>query len=296
VLDALLHADRVIPISEAALDDIDAYFGPAAAGVRDHSTVVHEGVAELSFTVRGDVSEPWTPEQGELIARGGYVLVIGNIFSHKQLPEALEALAGSPFPVIGFGDLGGRPVPAGVHFISGGLLSDAHIDELYRQADLVVFPSAYEGFGLPTAESGQRGKHVVLFDTEVGREVVEQLGMADLAVFFRHFDELAEVVAATRETARSHPSAERRLRPIEAYNEGILEVLLEVLEQPVDLDRFRARVESFRRVEQYANAVEHRLGDALGQVAAIQRSPAYRLTQFWVRPLRPIVGAIRRTR
>jgi GT2 family glycosyltransferase len=294
VLDSLLYADRVIPISNAALDDIESYFGPVARGVRDHSTVIHEGVAEVSFESKDENNVPTslTPEQRSAVDRGNYALVIGNIFTHKQLPEALAALRGTKSAVIALGALRSSEQAADALLIEGGLLSDADIDLLYRRAGCVVFPSNYEGFGLPIAEAGQRGIPLVVFDTKVAREVVDSLGISDLTVFFTHFAELPKAV----ETAMSVPAelrqAPRALRPLDLYNQGIFDVLMSELASPVDLVALRARVRHFRTVEIYEDALERR-------ISVIYASRAFQLLQRatpTIDRLRPLVRQLKRVR
>ncbi len=46
-----------------------------------------------------------------------------------------------------------------IHFL--GLVSDGTLDTLYQGADLLVFPSLYEGFGLPVLEAMARGVPVL---------------------------------------------------------------------------------------------------------------------------------------
>lgn len=287
VLDSLRYSDRVIPLSAAGLDDIEAYFGPEAAGVREHSTVVHDGVAPISFEEKEGEAPGLTPEVRAVVDAGGYVLVIGNIFTHKQLPETLTALAGfDAAPVIGFGAIPGA-VPAGMLFIEGGWLSDQLIDRLYRKAAVVVFPSSYEGFGLPMAEAGQRGTPVVVWDTRVAHEVADSLGIADLTSYFDRFDRLPAIVAA----AMTDPSTRtaRELRPLSAYNAGILDLIVEELARPVDIPRLRTRVAYFRGIRAYSDVVERRLGAIVG-------SGLYKIfvrVAPFAEPLRPAARTVR---
>jgi GT2 family glycosyltransferase/glycosyltransferase involved in cell wall biosynthesis len=283
VLDSLRFANRVVPISHAALDDVEAFFGADLQNIRERSTVIHEGVAEGSFENRGNGEAQVTTRQA------GYVLVIGNIFTHKQFPEAIDALRNLSLPVLAFGALANPgPLPRNVEFIQGGLLSDDEIDLLYRGAACVVFPSSYEGFGLPIAEAAQRGKPLVIFDTDVGREVVESLGIADRTRFFRLFSELPELV--TLSIARSEHQIFPELRTLRAYNEGLLAVLLEELDRPVDIPALRLRTSTIRSPEIYKDATEARLR----VTSSLLNNPSVKIALALSRrlgPLRPILRA-----
>jgi GT2 family glycosyltransferase len=283
VLDSLRFANRVVPISHAALDDVEAFFGADLQNIRERSTVIHEGVAEGGFTHRGDREAPVSTRQA------GYVLVIGNIFTHKQFPEAIDALRNLSLPVVAFGALANPgPLPGNVEFIQGGFLSDDEVDLLYRGAACVVFPSSYEGFGLPIAESAQRGKPLVIFDTDVGREVVESLGIADRTRFFRLFSDLPELV--TLSIAKSRQQIFPELRTLRAYNEGLLAVLLEELDRPVDIPALRLRTSTIRSPEIYKDAAEARLRVTSG----LLNNPSVRVALALSRrlgPLRPLLKA-----
>lgn len=300
VLDSLRFADRVVAISNSALDDLDAYFGFDGRAIRERSIVLHEGVAAESFVALGDAADE--PTESTLDLPAHYVLVIGNVFTHKQLPEALHALRGLASPVVAFGAMpSGHTVPEGVLLVEGGHLSDQSMDELYRGAACVVFPSAYEGFGLPIAETAQRGRPLVLFDTEVAHEVVESLGIAATTRYFQRFSELPAVVDGLI-TAPPAPSTEE-LRTIEAYNRDLVDELTRVLEGKVDLEVLRSRTMYFRALELAAEPSAHDARMHQQELSAIKASRSWRLARIATRRLsflrvvlRPVARVVRRMR
>jgi len=52
-----------------------------------------------------------------------------------------------------------------------GWVSEAELEWLYARAEMVLFPSRYEGFGFPIVEAFARGLPVVAADTETFHEV-----------------------------------------------------------------------------------------------------------------------------
>ncbi|RZS67919.1 GT2 family glycosyltransferase [Agromyces ramosus] len=270
VLDSLQYADRVIAISQSTLDDTIDYFPALADDLPSRTQVIHQGVA---------VPPPGSPDdavlahhttlskrQAETVDAGGYVLVVGNGFQHKQLAATAAALRGRPFPVVIFGsradDLGDNVVP-----IQGGLLTDADVHELYRNAALIVYPSAYEGFGLPVAETAQHGRNLVVFDTEVSREVVGALGLSGSTRFFRRFSELAELVDAALADPRAVPA---QVRTIDDYNRAILDSMRDVLERPVSIDRVRSRQRYFRATRAYSEVAVEREASSRARADALE--------------------------
>lgn len=132
---------------------------------------------------------PRPPESAECLRRrylppGGRLLLhIGHTQPRKNLPALLQALAllnqqGWPAHLI---QVGGRPDPAqqqlirdlgleqSVHFV--GYVPDEALPDFYSAAELLVFPSLYEGFGLPLLEAMACGTPVVCSDLAVFREV-----------------------------------------------------------------------------------------------------------------------------
>jgi glycosyltransferase involved in cell wall biosynthesis len=117
------------------------------------------------------------------LAQGGFVLAVGNLAAHKNL-TALGALAQSLAPtgvklVItgGFGGKAFREMPAMTlpePALYIGRVSDAELKALYGAAACFVFPSRYEGFGLPVAEAMLCGCPVVAANIPVLQELFPQ--------------------------------------------------------------------------------------------------------------------------
>lgn len=112
------------------------------------------------------------------LTRGCYVLVVGNLAAHKNLAalgptaRALDArglllVVTGGFDRAVFAAQGALPEPA--RYV--GRVSDAELHALYTNALCFLFPSLYEGFGLPASEAMACGCPVVLADIPALREV-----------------------------------------------------------------------------------------------------------------------------
>ena len=54
-----------------------------------------------------------------------------------------------------------------------GIIEQDHLEKLYKEADLVVLPSTYEGFGLPLSEAVARGVRTICSDIPPFREQID---------------------------------------------------------------------------------------------------------------------------
>jgi len=110
---------------------------------------------------------------------GRFVLAVGNLAAHKNLGvlgDTASALAEQGFQLVItgaantalFGQAGIAP-PEPARYV--GRVSDGALRALYGAARCFVFPSLYEGFGLPAVEAMACGCPVVVSDIPVLREV-----------------------------------------------------------------------------------------------------------------------------
>ncbi|MEM7810314.1 MAG: glycosyltransferase family 1 protein [Planctomycetota bacterium] len=188
---AVGHARLVVAISEFTRRRVLNVFGGDPAVVRTIPIAVPDDIAGPAEV---DPSRDASTLRRLGLDRDGYWLFPANFWSHKNHAMLLEAFAmyrgrsRRPARLVFTGcDTGrGAAVRAradglGLHddVVFIGYVTRAELDSLYRGCRAVVFPSLYEGFGIPLVEAFAAGRPVLCADAGSLPEVA-----GDAAVLF----------------------------------------------------------------------------------------------------------------
>ena len=149
------------------------------------------------------------------------LMYVGNLKPHKNLERLLEAfskiennneyaliLVGKAFE--NYNILGDKEKELGIekNTIHTGIVTEDELVDLYNLVDLFVFPSLYEGFGLPVIEAMACGTKVVSSNTssltEVGGKVIPYFNPKDI-------DEMARVIKEEINRVDTKEDIEKRI-------------------------------------------------------------------------------------
>ena len=196
----LRAADAIVAVSEFS---------------RDETIELAEVPSERIRVVPHGVDPVFGPDGPR--ADGDYVLAVATLEPRKNLERVVDAAreAGVELRVVGARGWGGVEVDGWV-----GEIPDAELAALYRGARCVLYPSLYEGFGLPVLEAMACGTPVV---TSVGTAMEEVAGGAAVLVDPLDVASIAggireaharrdELVVAGRARAAGSPGSEPRTR------------------------------------------------------------------------------------
>jgi glycosyltransferase involved in cell wall biosynthesis len=219
---SVARADRVLAVSEWTKRDLVERYGVAGEKV----VVTPNGVDEIFHP------------NGAAPTRPPYALFVGAIQPRKDPLTALEALAllddDLGLVVVGPEKRGADEIRTAVHRLGldrrvefAGHVELDELATLYRGAACLVFPSRYEGFGLPVLEAMASGTPVVAAATgalpEIAGDAAVLVEPADPAALAAGVElalaDRERLVTAGLERARLFSWAESARRTLGVYRE-----------------------------------------------------------------------------
>lgn len=193
------QASRVVAVSESARQDVHRAF----AVPLERIDVVYPGIDER-FRLQPDAAVALLRQENKLPHR--FILHVGTLQPRKNLPFLLDifaqlrqekAFADVSLVLAGgkgwfYEEIFGRVQALGlaewVHF--PGYVPDEELPLWYAAAACLVFPSAYEGFGLPIIEAMACGTPVIAVNTSSIPEAIGEAGLmaevGDAAALLNH--------------------------------------------------------------------------------------------------------------
>jgi glycosyltransferase involved in cell wall biosynthesis len=184
---AIGRADAIICVSHRTRDDLLERFPECES----HTCVIYHAT-ELGQLAPGN----WRPQSDR-----PYFLFVGSRSSYKNFDRLLRAfqVVTAKHPEVQLRTVGSqfskqereRIASLGLedHVLSEGLVGDQRLAQIYRSGVALVYPSLYEGFGLPLLEAMSCGTPVMAANCSCIPEVVQ-----DAALLFDPYSE-TELVA-----------------------------------------------------------------------------------------------------
>jgi glycosyltransferase involved in cell wall biosynthesis len=177
---ALTRADRIITVSYNSKRDLIDYFGIPGG----RTEVIYNGVssrfrADLPVAERNRVRE-------KLGLTGPYMLFLGGEKPHKNVQNVVRAFAEArrrtslPHSLVLAGPMPkneGRlwnlisALDLGPSIVKTGIVAEEDLPPLYAGAQAFLYPTLYEGFGLPVIEAMACGTPVLTSSTSALQEI-----------------------------------------------------------------------------------------------------------------------------
>lgn len=181
---ACFKAEKILTVSESTKNDIIKYYHVNAKKIK----VIYNGVG--SEFVRKDIKNiRYLYKKYNIPKDKKILLYVGNLKPHKNLENLLNAfsrmknkedciivLVGKAFENYNVLSDVAKKLNISKQIVRTGIVSQDELVDLYNLADLFIFPSLYEGFGLPILEALKCGTPVICSNTssmpEVGGNMV----------------------------------------------------------------------------------------------------------------------------
>lgn len=177
------YADRIIAVSENTADDLATWLGP----LDDRIVVIPEAPSPRIARLTGSSLDAFRARAG---IDGPYILAVGTLEPRKNLDFILRVFAcvadRIPHRLVLVGPEGWMTGPfhrtldyldLGDRVRLTGFVSDAELGGWYSGADVFVFPSIYEGFGLPAVEAMTCGAPILASDASCFPDVIGDAGL-----------------------------------------------------------------------------------------------------------------------
>ena len=182
------------------------------------------------------------------------ILLIGNDYDHKDVRRTLQILIDA-FPYARIAVIGvDRQCSNNVIAMQSGKIEHTVLHRLLAGARVIVFPSFYEGFGMPVVQGLAYGRTVVVRQSSLWREILAHTQMPGDLVQFDSTVSLIEAVGRTLAGLPMDPSEQgvalragespMRWRDCARQIINTLEKLL-----PTDASRWYEREEALRTVQ-----------------------------------------------
>jgi len=166
--------DRIATVSEFSKQDIAKKTGVSLSKI----TVIPNGLREpfaQDANLEGELEERFQLQDG-------FILYVGGIHERKNVARLIQAFAklvqnqGFPGKLLATGSVSGAPYQEkmkaildmvveetgmGERVIFTGFVTDEELEALMRKTHFMIYPSLYEGFGMPLLEAMQVGTPVV---------------------------------------------------------------------------------------------------------------------------------------
>lgn len=230
----LEYADGVVYFSKFAKDDTEDYY--------QNELELHRPKSFLAYIASTTEYTPKETQDKEYqFPFEEYFAVIGNSYHHKFIKTVYPYLEKSKYNFLIIGSETTGKLSDHVYGYKSGSISDEMVDMIFAKSSGIVFPSVYEGFGLPVVNAVRYQKKILVQDNSLNRELTEAFPYcADNTYFFESPDGI-EKALDQMQAGEWKPYDKTMERTWDDTATDVEHALSELLAAPVDVKQLRNR-------------------------------------------------------
>lgn len=225
--DSIRFCDMMTSISSFSLQDTMSYYSDEFAARKIPTRYIYHGT-DKSYTPNGGTAFK--------LPYNRYFVVFGNDLKHKYISNTVEQLKKSKHNIIVIGSPQDGSFGSNIYCYRSGSLSDEFIDYVLGHCLGIIFPSLYEGFGLPFLDGMSYKKKLVVNNTQSNRELRGYFdNFKDNVFIFNKLEELEGILDEI--SANPEISVKDAGQPVRSWADSARELeecIRETLERPVD--------------------------------------------------------------
>ncbi|MFR5567049.1 MAG: glycosyltransferase [Clostridium sp.] len=239
---SIKYCSGIVPFSHFSLDDMVDYYSEEFDKRKIYTKIVYLAGVEDQIENTDAVFElPYTE----------YFVVLGNQYKHKNLDLIIDSLHTSKHNFIIIGSKNDGNITENIFGYKSGNLSNDFFHSILQNSIGIIFPSVYEGFGLPILNAINYNKKIIINNNPLNREQVDVLKYYKNNIYlFDGGEEIEEYLdKIKRDPVPQFDRANYKERTWTNVAEEVEKALEEILKEDVDLDVLKQRWEEMRYLE-----------------------------------------------
>lgn len=239
---SIRYSDAIVGISDFSINDTKAYFAREFEQREIPYVKIYEATNKSYVEKEGnDYKTPFDH----------YFVTFGNSYKHKVIAQTTEEFKKSKYNFVIIGSKEDGNITSNIYGYKSGNLESEFIDFLLYHSAGIVFPSVYEGLGLPIFNAIDYDKKIIINNNELNRELAEYFTFyRDGIKMFFQFNEMESLFDEVMKNPEvRYEYGDKVVRTWEEVAVDIEEFLRGIMDKDVDTELLNSRWNEMRYLE-----------------------------------------------